>query len=266
MKIFILLLMASLSLWAGKRITMESVDLATNKVTTREILLDADRLRMTDGTNSVLFLTKGGNRIVSIDGARNQYREMDQATIQQMGQAMQALTSQMQAQMKNMTPEQRAAMERMMGAVANPPGTPVVTTTYTAKGSTTVNGFRCTNYEGLRAGVKIVEMCAATPADLKLSPADSQVVEKLQAFAGTVMGAVQNSPIASFIPVDRIAPTGVNGFPVQTTNFVNGNASDRLSVKSISDAALTDADFSTGSATKVEMPAMPALDRRAKGK
>lgn len=255
------LLVATSPLWAGKRITMESVDLDTNKTTTREILIDADRLRMGDGTNTVLFLTKGGSRLVIIDKARNQYRELDQATVEQMTQTMQGAMAQMQAQMKNMTPEQRAAMERIMGAVVNPPGTPVVTTTYTAKGSNTVNGFRCTNYEGLRAGAKTSEICAAAPADLKLSAADFQVFQKLQEFAASLLSAVENSPMASLVPIDTIAPKGVNGYPVQMTTFANGKATARQSLKSVADATVSDADFSTGSATKVEMPAVPAMGR-----
>ncbi len=255
------LFLVTLPTWAGKRITMESVDLETNKTTAREILIDADRLRTNDGTRSVLFLSKGGNRLVLIDKARNEYREIDQATIQQMTQMMQGAVLQMQTQMKNMSPEQRAAMERMMGAVVNPPGTTVATTTYTPKGSGTVNGFRCTNYDGGRAGTKMAEICAATPADLKLSAADFQVVQKLQEFAGTMVAALENTPMASFVSVDQIAPKGINGYPVQVTSFTNGKATTRQSVKSVADAALTDAEFSTGSATKVDMPTMPGMGR-----
>ncbi len=161
-------------LFAGVKIVSENTDLATKKVTTDVILLDANRLRVdSDDGRSVMFLTDGGrNRMVMLDKNKNTYEEIDEQTMQQMGQQMSAAMAQMQAAMKNMTPDQRAMMEKMMKgkmpqAAAAPPKT-----VYTAKGSGSVNGFSCNKYEGDLSGVKESEVCAALPAQIKLTPAD----------------------------------------------------------------------------------------------
>jgi len=103
-------------LFAGVKIVSENTDLATKKVTTDVILLDANRLRVdSDDGRSVMFLTDGGrNRMVMLDKAKNTYEEIDEQTMQQMGQQMSAAMAQMQAAMKNMTPDQRAMMEKMI--------------------------------------------------------------------------------------------------------------------------------------------------------
>src|SRR5512142_3472652 len=97
---------AAAPLFAGVRIQSENTDLATKKVTTDVILLDANRLRVdSDDGRSVMFLTDGGrNRMVMLDKAKNTYEEIDEQTMQQMGQQMSAAMAQMQAAMKNMTP------------------------------------------------------------------------------------------------------------------------------------------------------------------
>ena len=86
-------------LFAGVKIVSENTDLATKKVTTDVILLDANRLRVdSDDGRSVMFLTDGGrNRMVMLDKAKNQYQEIDEETMKQMGQQMSGLMAQMQA-------------------------------------------------------------------------------------------------------------------------------------------------------------------------
>ena len=159
-------------LFAGVRIQSEDTDLATKKVSTDVILLDANRLRVnSDDGRSVMFLTDGGrNRMVMLDTAKNEYQEIDEATMKQMGQQMSGMMAQMQAQMKNMPPEQRAMMEKMMkGKMPQAAAAAAPKTVYTAKGSGSVNGFSCTRYEGDLSGVKESEVCAALPAQIKLT-------------------------------------------------------------------------------------------------
>src|SRR5580658_2546296 len=104
--------LATLPSFAGTRLQMELTDLNTNKVIKQELLIDNTRLRVnTDADNSVLFLTDGGrNRLVMLDKTKNEYMEMDQQTMNQLGAQMQGAMAQMEAAMKNMPPEQRAMM------------------------------------------------------------------------------------------------------------------------------------------------------------
>jgi hypothetical protein len=210
------------------------------------------RLESDDG-RAMMFLTDGGrNRMVILDKGRNTYQEIDEQTMNQLAQQMSGLTAQMQAQMKNLTPEQRAMMEKMMKGKmpqAAAPPKPV----YTAKGSGSVNGFSCTKYERDNGGQKEVEVCAALPAQLKLTPADLQIFEKMREFSNTLLSSLANSPVKVNVPAGSLE-SGYEGFPIQRVDYNNGQATKRSELKSITRTNFTDADFSLGDAKKIELP------------
>jgi hypothetical protein len=249
--------------FAGVRIQLDSTDLTTGEVTKREILVDAERLRMNEtgkSTNtSVLFLTDGGrNRLVVLDKAKNEYREIDQQTVEQLSGQMSAATAKMQEQMKNLTPEQRAMMEQMMKGRGLPGAaaasvTTAARTTYTSKGSGTANGFACTKYEGTRGAEKVSEVCAASPSELKFAASDLQVYEKMKEFSASMMSMATSSPFFNANTVSSMTESGFSGFPVQQTSFSNGKASSRTDTKAIDRATFSNADFSLGNATKVDV-------------
>jgi hypothetical protein len=243
-------------LFAGVRIISEDTDLATKKVTTDQILLDTNRMRVeSDDGKSVLFLTEGGrNRIVMLDKARNTYQEIDDETMKQLGQQMAGMSAQMEAAMKNMTPEQRAMMEKMMKGKMPQAAAAAPKTVYTAKGSGSVNGFSCTKYEGDLSGQKESEVCAALPAQLKLTPGDLQIFEKMRQFSSDLLSALANSPMRASVPKGYGFESGYEGFPIQKVDFENGQATRRGELKSITRVSFTDADFSLGNAKKVELP------------
>ncbi len=249
-------------LWAGVRIQVESTNVGTNEVTHQEVLLDAERLRVNitgkDTNMSVMFLTDGGrNRMVMLDKGRNEYRELDQQTMNQVSQQVQGAMAQMQEQMKNMPPEQREMMEKMMkgkmGQMAGR-GAAQVRTVYTAKGGGSVNGFACTKYEGMRSAEKVTELCAAKPAEIKFSPSDFQVFEKMKEFMAGFQNALSPFAGGGGGVFRDMAEPGFEGFPVQQTIFRNGQPELKTETKSIARANLGEADFSLGSAKKVEMP------------
>jgi len=248
--------LAASSLFAGVRIQSEGTNLATKKVSTDVILLDANRLRVdSDDGKSVMFLTDGGrNRMVMLDKAKNQFQEIDEETMKQMGQQMSAAMAQMQAAMKNMPPDQRAMMEKMMKGKMPQAAAAAPKTVYTAKGSGSVNGFSCTKYEGDLSGVKESEVCAALPAQIKLTPADLQIFEKMKQFSSSLLSALANSPVHISVPSGYGFEEGYEGFPIQKIDFENGQATKRSELKSITRTNFTDANFSLGNAKKVELP------------
>jgi hypothetical protein len=243
-------------LFAGVRIQSEGTDLTTKKVTTDVILLDTNRLRVdSEDGKSVMFLTDGGrNRMVMLDKNKNQYQEIDEETMKQMGQQMSAAMAQMQEAMKNMPPEQRKMMEQMMKGKMPQAAAPAPKTVYTAKGSGSVNGFSCTKYEGDLSGVKESEVCAALPAQIQLAPGDLQIFEKMRQFSSSLISALANSPVSIKVPTAYGLDSGYEGFPIQRVDFENGQATKRSELKSITRMNFTDADFSLGNAKKVELP------------
>jgi hypothetical protein len=248
-------------LFAGVKIVSENTDLATKKVTTDTILLDANRLRMeSDDGRATMFLTDGGrNRMVMLDKTRNTYQEIDQQTMDQMGQQMAGMSAQMEAAMKNMPPEQRAMMEKMMKGKMPQAAAAAPKTVYTAKGSGTVNGFSCTKYEAMRGAEKVADLCAGVPAQLKLSTSDMQIFEKMRQFSASLLNSLANSPVRISVPTGSLE-AGYEGFPIQRTDFENGQPTKKSELKSITRTNFVDADFSLGDAKKVEMP-MPGAPK-----
>jgi hypothetical protein len=257
--LYIAIVLVAAPVWGGVRIKMEITDAKTNAVTQQELLLDTNRLRVNiggaGGNSSMMFLTDGGNRLVMLDTARNEYRELDEQTMKQLSQQMQGAMAALQGQLQNMPPEQRAQVEAMMrgrGGQMLGQSAPAKTT-YAAKGNGTVNGISCTKYEGTREGAKVAELCAAKPADLKFNPADFQVFEKMRDFVSSMTSSLVNSPFAN-AKLSDWTDQGVDGFPVQGIGYAGGQETDKLEVKSLERASFSDADFSLGSAKKVEMP------------
>jgi len=252
---YLALVLATAPLWAGVRIKVEVTDLKTNNTIQQELLLDASRLRVNVGTQtSVFFLTDGGrNRMVMLDRGTNEYREMDQQTMNQVSQQLQGAMGQLQAQLQNMPPEQRARIEQMMKGRGMPgQAPPAPRTNYAAKGSGTVNGFACTKYEGTRGAEKVADVCAAKPGDLHFTAADFQVFEQMRQFASSLTNGLANSPLAAGRFAD-FTDQGFEGFPIQDISFSGGEATNKSEVKSVDRATFGDADFSLGNAKKVEL-------------
>jgi hypothetical protein len=131
-------------------------------------------------------------------------------------------------------------------------GAPPVRTIY-GKGGGSVNGFAC-KYEGMRGAGKSDRPCAAKPAEIKFSPSDFQVFEKMKEFMAGFQNALSPFGGGGGGVFRDMAEPGFEGFPVQQTIFRNGQPELKTETKSIARANLGEADFSLGSAKKVEMP------------
>ena len=250
------MVLAVAPLRAGLRVKVEVTDPKTGKVTEQqEILLDADRLRVNSSDNSrvFLFLTDGGrDRIVMLDQQRNEYSEIDQQMVNQATQMMQGMMAQMQAQLANMPPEQRARMEQMMKGRMGQTGQSAPAVTYTAKGSSTVNGFPCTRFEGVQGAEKVEDVCAAKPGDVHFSESDFQVFEKMRQFTKDLIN--NNSLMrGAGVRTDYFMRWGYEGYPVEVIHYSGGQPSGDWQVKSIERVSLSDADFSLGNAKKRDL-------------
>lgn len=111
------IILAAVPLWAGVRIKVDVTDLKTGKTTQQELLLDANRLRVNingEGQQtSVFFLTDSGrNRMVMLDRGTNEYREMDQQTLNQVSQQLTGAMAQLQTQLQNLPPSSALASSR----------------------------------------------------------------------------------------------------------------------------------------------------------
>jgi hypothetical protein len=251
---FLAIVLAAAPLWAGVRVKADQTEIKSNETTQQELLLDNDRLRANEKNRSMLFLTDGGReRMVVLDPSRNEYREMDRQTMEQVSQQLQGALGQLQSQLQNLPPEQRARLEQMMkGRMGQAGQAAAPRTTYTAKGSGSVNGFACTKYEGMRGAEKVADLCAAKPADVRFNSSDFQVIDKMREFGASMLTTLANSPLGNSRVTDLMQP-GYEGLPVEQTNYSDGKAINKWEVKSIERVSFSDADFSLGSAKRVDL-------------
>src|SRR6185369_10630939 len=127
----------------------------------------------------------------------------------------------------------------------------------------TASGYACTKYDGMRGTEKVVDLCAAQAAALKLAAGDSQVYDKMREFTAGMMKSLQNSPFASAMSIGGMQ-SGIQGFPVEETTYSGGKATRKDVLKSLTDVSVTDADFSTGTAKKMDMGIPSAPKGRSK--
>ena len=128
-------------------------------------------------------------------------------------------------------------------------------TVYTAKGSSSANGFSCTKYDGMSNGQKTVDLCAAPSSVVHFAPTDYAVFDHMKKFTESMQQMAANSPMGGLDTYNFTNP-GYQGIPVETTTYSGGKAVTKTELKSVKSASFSDADFSLGSATKREMPMM----------
>jgi len=252
-------------LWAGVRMRGELKDVKSGALTEQSFLLDTNRVRVDikgpQGNMSMILLMAGDNpRLLMLDHGKGEYYEMDKKSMDQMSQQVSGAMAQMEQQLKNLPPEQRAMMEKMMkGKMPMSQGAPAAAPiVYTARGPSNMNGYRCTMYDGVREGQKVVEACAAEPSQLNVSPADFQGFENMKKFFDDLKKNMPNMPFAS--AGASVSESGPKGFPVHQKQFRSGEVVNQFDLKELQSATFTDGDFSTGNARKVEM--MPGAPSR----
>ena len=94
-----------------------------------------------------------------------------------------------------------------------------------------------------------------------MSPGDYQVFEKMKEFTASLQDAMKNSPMGGAMQTSAVTESGISGFPVESVSFRNGQPSSRMELKSLTNTSFSDADFSLGTAKKMEMPGMGGRGR-----
>lgn len=177
------------------------------------------------------------------------YFRMDQQTVAQLSSQISEAMQQMQEQLKNLPPEQRALMEQMlkgrmpdgmsMGGSAQGPALRIE-----PAGSERVEQYSCEMYEVYRGQEKTQEICVVSVNQLG---ALGQVMDSFRTMArftkklveSTRMGTLANMTHHPFQILDEI-----EGFPVLTRHFENGQPTHEVLFRSATEQNLGDDLFS----------------------
>ncbi len=218
------------------------------------ISIEGRRLRIDNqvsdtGPAEVTMIFLGDSRkMVNIDHQRKQYMVIDQRAMDAVAGQMNEAMAKLQEQLKNMPPERRAMVEKMMqgrmGGMGAPPPAPAPSKVVATGRTGSAGGYACEVYEVSRAGVKHREMCVTGWTNVGGGAGLGVVMKDMAAFIQEMMSSVTKSMSASGQPgnpfdfVDQ-----VEGFPVSTRHFENGQLKSETVLESMEERPLDGSIF-----------------------
>lgn len=238
------LLLVSSAVHAGVEMDLVTTN-ATGTVTEQmKLYAQSGNIRMEDAGGSsgedmsMIFL---GTEFIVVDHANQTYIVMDEAMMAQVGTQIDAAMQQMQAQLANMPPEQAAMVEQMMqGQMAGMMGggdetpAPIVQQT----GSGQWQGSACTQYSVLEAGEMTQMICAAPLDDVDGADEAMQAFESMAVFITTLADSMPGGMGDAMAENPMGMMDQIDGFPVITVEFLNGEVLAETTLESVVEADL----------------------------
>ncbi len=233
--------------YAGVVMDMVTRDASGTETDRTKIYAQSNKIRMEHGgeneaSATMIFL---GNEFLYVDHDDKSYMVMDEATMNQMSAQINDAMKEMEAQLAGMPPEQRAMVEQMMkgqmqgmmgqqGDTAPPPRVE-------AMGSGEWKSRKCREYAVFEGSVKTQQLCAADLDDVEGS---DEVIEGFRAMAAYITKMTESLPMRSD---DGLNPgelmDQIDGFPVHTIDYANGEVLSESSLDSIEERDLDEAMF-----------------------
>lgn len=194
--------------------------------------------------------------MIMVNHKDKSYIVLDQATMNELAGVMAEAMSQFEEAMKDASPEERAMMEKMMkGRLPGAGESDTVEPTLKKAGSSTVNGYSCTIYDVYRGDVKTSQHCVANwdsiqgGAEMKTVMVEmSQFMDQLgKSFKNNkgMFGQQMKFENNVFKQIEKM-----NGFPVQSMDYGNGNIVSESELVSSKKTSLNASDLQVPSGYK----------------
>jgi hypothetical protein len=244
---FVLLTVGTGRVAAATVIVVETESyVGTTKVGTATVYLDDARVRIDsdEGGNDftvIYHAIEGRPTYWVIDRKAKTYYEFDRAAMLKTRRDLEESIKVMRRQLKSMPPAQREQMERTMKQNMLRMGFTETRIEYTpVSRDVKVSDWRCTHYQGDRAGVKVEEVWAAAPNELGIGDEDLRALGKM---AELFESTGQDMPaFFSFKRTGREDETTYDGFPVIVVSYEEGKRQEKSQVKEVRSEELAD-DF-----------------------
>jgi hypothetical protein len=202
------------------------------------------------------------NEMIVVNHSDKKFHRIDEKTLAELGAQMQKaneVMKQMEQQMANMPPEQRAMMEKMMkGRMPGMAGmgSKPLAIRVEAAGPGKWESYSCKNYNVYVGDEKTQELCAVPPGEIKGAEEFVEAARNMTKFFEKFKEALQMPAFANLAknPVEVIGQ--VDGFPVHTQEFQNGNLEMERFLSSAKEESLSDDTFSPPAGYKEEKMAM----------
>lgn len=233
---------------AGVSMNLVSTDASGKETGRLNIYAQSDNIRMDDegqgSRNSMIFL---GDSFIVLDHKKKNYIVMDEAFVNEVSAQMSEAMKEMEKQLASLPPEQRAMAEQMMkGGMGQmmgqqqkeAPPPPRVE----ALGAGSWQDFDCEKFAVFESGEKTQEICAAGLKDI------DGAAEMMQAFRGMAKFMTKMTESMPMRANPGLNPgelmDQIDGFPVHTLDYRNGELTGESSLESVIEQDLDDGLFS----------------------
>jgi len=235
------------SVLAGVEMVMVTTDAAGNPTDRSTIYAQSNMIRMDEagaqgGSASMIFRD---NEFMYLDHDDKSYFVMDEAMIDSVSSQMDEAMKQMQEQLASLPPEQRAMAEQMMkGRLEGMMGqsdaaAPRMRVESLGRGEWRSNA--CRNYAVFEGNEKTQEVCAA---DLDSVPGADQAMGAFRDMAAYVKKLTESLPAGAGGGVNPgELMDQIDGFPVLTRQFINGNLYSEFGLESSTETSVDPALF-----------------------
>ncbi len=179
---------------AGTFLVLETTRLDDGSLLERtELRADGTRLRVdTDGGRSSVVYLAEERTVRVLNHAERSYLEVDQQTTQQVARGLEKVNRELRDRLDSLPASQRAAAERLLnqtlgpGAETKRPEVVVVPT----GGSDEIEGHACREFDVLRDGTRVADVCKAEYAEVGVAPETLGALRELAGFLRESLAAL----------------------------------------------------------------------------
>jgi hypothetical protein len=216
-----------------------------------QIFMSRDNLKMTNPGDAMVIIYKSKDEAVyMVDETEKKVVVMNKETMAQMGSQMDAMMKQMQEALAELPPEQREMAEKMMKDKM-----PAAQSTMTAPKievkkageKEDINGKSCERYDITKDGKKTTEIWVTSWKEAGISAEDFAIFRKMAGFMKDMLSSSEFFANAAsenefFVGIDQI-----DGFPVMTREFVDGDVTEETVLQSVVEKDLDPSTFEISS-------------------
>ncbi len=242
-----LLVSGSFEAVAGTRLVMETSRLSDGKVLDRTVLrADGDRLRIDadEGRTSIVYLADRA-LIWMLDHEERSYVEVDPQTTTKVTRQLSRIEREMRARLATLPAKQRAAAERLLDRTLGPEQAterPEVVLVPTG-GRERIDDFPCREFDLLRGGTKVADLCKAEFSEAGVDPASLASVQRLAAFLGEAVRSIAPSGMQGRGLDALDSFTRLDGIPMRVRAYEKGVPVRQSIVTELATPNFADADF-----------------------
>jgi hypothetical protein len=236
-------------LFAGVEMQLDTRDAAGDVTESVKLYAQSGKIRMEDIGDasghdmSMIFI---GKEFIVVDHADRSYIVMDEAMVQEMGVKVNAAMEQMRAQLADMPPEQRAMVEQMMqGQMAGMMDSEVSAAPIEVRkvGMGQWQSGPCTEYAVFEGDEKTQQICAAPLNDVQGADDAMRAFKNMAKFINSLAESMPGPLGESMAENPMGLIDQIDGFPVRTVDYVDGQVSSETTLSSVADIDLDPALF-----------------------